>query len=117
MSFSEDLQRQLINDMLIESHEGLDRFDRYLLELEKGSADGETLNAIFRVIHTIKGTSGCLALGRIERVAHVGENLLQLMREGRLKPNRERITTLLSLSDALREMLRNLEHEGTEGTA
>jgi two-component system chemotaxis sensor kinase CheA len=116
MGMNEDLQRQLIHEMLIESYEGLDRFDQYLLDLEQGTADGETLNAIFRVIHTIKGTSGCLALGRIERVAHVGENLLQLMREGRLPVSRERITTLLSLSDALREMLHHLEQDGNEGT-
>ncbi len=115
MSLNEDLQRQLINDMLIESHEGLDRFDRYLLDLEQGTSDGETLNAIFRVIHTIKGTSGCLALNRIESVAHVGENLLQLMREGRLNANRERISALLGLSDALREMLGHVEQGGTEG--
>jgi two-component system chemotaxis sensor kinase CheA len=116
MSLNEDLQRTLVHEMLIESYEGLDRFDRYLLDLEQGTADGETMNAIFRVIHTIKGTSGCLALNRIERVAHVGESLLQLMREGRLQTNRERISTLLAMSDALREMLGHLEREGHEGT-
>ena len=116
MSLNEDLQRQLVNDMLIESYEGLDNFDRYLLELEKGTADAETLNAIFRVIHTIKGTSGCIGLNRIEGLAHFGESLLQLVREGRLKSNRERITTLLAMSDGLREMLGHLENEGNEGT-
>ncbi len=117
MSLNEDLQRQLVNDMLIESYEGLDRFDRYLLDLEQGTSDGETLNAIFRVIHTIKGTSGCLALNRIEKLAHVGENLLSLVREGRLNANRERITTLLRMSDALRQMLGVLESTGSEGDA
>ncbi|MBL9139145.1 MAG: chemotaxis protein CheW [Verrucomicrobiales bacterium] len=110
------LQQQLIADFLIESFEGLDQFDQDLLGLEQGSADGETLNRIFRAIHSIKGTAGCLGIQRMEKVAHVGENLLSLMREGRLKANKDIISTLLKYADALREMLRNLEQSGTEGT-
>lgn len=111
------LQQQLIEDFLIESFEGLDQFDQDLLALEQGTADGETLNRVFRAIHSIKGTAGCLGLQRIEKVAHVGENLLSLMREGRLKASSPIISTLLDYSDALRRMLRSLEQSGTEGDA
>jgi two-component system chemotaxis sensor kinase CheA len=62
MSLNETLQQQLIKDLLVESHEGLDRFDRELLTLEQGSGAGETMNVIFRVIHTLKGSAGCLGL-------------------------------------------------------
>ncbi|MFN8586796.1 MAG: Hpt domain-containing protein [Candidatus Eisenbacteria bacterium] len=112
---NEDLQKQLINDLLIESFEGLDRFDQYLLDLEKGEGGSETLNGIFRVIHTIKGTSGCIALTKIEKLAHVGENLLSLLRDGKLTVKPLMITALLRLSDGLREMLRTLERDGHEG--
>ncbi len=117
MGMNEDLQKQLINDLLIESFEGLDRFDQYLLDLEKGEGGSETLNGIFRVIHTIKGTSGCIALTRIEKLAHVGENLLSLLRDGKLTVKPMMITALLRLSDGLRDMLRALERDGNEGTA
>lgn len=108
------LQRQLINDLLIESFEGLDRYDQELLALEAGAAGKDALNVIFRVIHTIKGTAGCLGLGRIQKVAHCGENLLDLLRSGRVAVNPGVIGALLNLSDALREQLRKLESSGSE---
>ncbi|MES1167397.1 MAG: Hpt domain-containing protein, partial [Pseudomonadota bacterium] len=96
---------------------GLDRFDREVLALEKGGSDAETLNVIFRVIHTIKGTAGCLGLGGIEATAHVGENLLSRLRDGAIAMSAELVSALLALSDALRAMLQHLEHHGSEGRA
>lgn len=116
MPINDDLQQQLIKDFLIESAEGLDRFDRELLLIEQGLGTPETLNAIFRVIHSIKGTAGCLGLQKIESVAHVGENLLDSLRSGHIASTQEMTTTLLSYSDALREMLRAMEETGGQGT-
>lgn len=114
---NDDLQQQLIQDLLIESFEGLEQFDQLMLALEKGDSDAETMNQIFRVIHTIKGTSGCIGLSKIESVAHVGENLLSLLRDGKLTVTSDMITALLALSDALGEMLTSLEQTGNEGDA
>lgn len=116
MSSHENLQQELVKDLLLESHEGLDRFDRELLNLENGQGGAETMNVIFRVIHTLKGTAGCLGLGRIEKTAHAGENLLSLLREGKVRTSPELISGLLALSDALRAMLRTLEATGNDGT-
>jgi len=113
---NDDLQQQLIKDLIIESLEGLDRFDQELLELEKGDGVGETMNQIFRIIHTIKGTSGCLGLSKIESVAHVGENLLSQLREGKIRSNSQIVSALLGLSDALREMFQSIEASGNEGS-
>jgi two-component system chemotaxis sensor kinase CheA len=117
MPINDDLQQQLIKDLLIESTEGLDRFDREMLVLEKAEGTPETLNVIFRVIHTIKGTAGCLGLSKIESVAHVGENLLDALRGGKLAITPPMITTLLAYADALRAMLDSLETTGSEGSA
>ena len=117
MPLNDELQQQLIKDLLIESTEGLDRFDREMLVLEKREGTPETLNVIFRVIHTIKGTAGCLGLPKIESVAHVGENLLDALRGGKLTTTPEMITTLLAYADALRAMLDSLENTGNEGSA
>ncbi len=117
MGMNETLQQDLIKDLLVESHEGLDRFDRELLTLEQGRGGGDTMNTIFRVIHTLKGTAGCLGLANIEKTAHCGENLLSLLREAKIHTTPEMITTLLALSDALRGMLRTLEATGTDGKA
>jgi two-component system chemotaxis sensor kinase CheA len=111
------LQQQLIADLLVESFEGLDRYDHELLSIESDTAGPDTLNVIFRVIHTIKGTAGCLGLSHIQRVAHTGENLLDLLRGGGIHATPDIIGALLKLSDALRSMLRTLEASGSEGDA
>lgn len=113
-NFSNDeLFQELLNDFIIESSEGLDTFDRELLELEN-YGDLEKMNVIFRVIHTIKGTAGCLALLNIETIAHAGENLLSLMREGEIVPSKSIITSLLSLSDTLKTSLQKIEETGKD---
>ncbi len=113
---NESLQQELVKDLLVESYEGLDLFDRELLGIEQGQGGSARLNIIFRVIHTIKGTAGCIGLGRIEKLAHSGENLMSLLRDGKLVATGEIVSALLSLSDALRGMLRVLESTGVEST-
>ena len=117
MAMNETLQQELVKDLLLESHEGLDRFDHELLAVEQGQAGSDWTNTVFRVIHTLKGTAGCLGLGHIEHTAHAGENLLSLLRDGKLVMTQEMITTLLTLSDTLRGMLRTLEATGSDGTS
>ena len=112
---NDHLQQQLINDLLIESFEGLDNFDREMLALEKGEGSAETLNNVFRIIHTIKGSSGCIGLNKIESVAHVGESLLSLLRDGKLTFSPAMSSALLEYSDALKAMLRCLEQTGQQG--
>jgi two-component system, chemotaxis family, sensor kinase CheA len=107
---NDELQKQLIHDLVLESLEGLDCFDSELMALEGESADpAERLRNAFRVMHTVKGSSGCLGFEAIEKVAHAGENLLSLLRDGLLPVNQELVSGLLRCSDALREMIRSIE--------
>ncbi len=53
---------EVIQEFLVESNEGLDRFDRDLIALEKDKTSRELLDSIFRAVHTIKGTGGVLGL-------------------------------------------------------
>lgn len=111
---SSDLHQQFVRDMLTESFEGLDRYDQSILRIEQGQADREMLNDIFRVIHSLKGTAGCLGFQRIQGVAHVGENLLDLLRSGSLQPSAAIAEGLLRLSDALRLQLNSIDSSGAE---
>jgi two-component system chemotaxis sensor kinase CheA len=106
---------ELTREFLIESQEGLDRMERCLTELEERPGDAALLADVFRSVHTIKGTTGFLGFKRLERVAHAGENLLGLLREGKLAANPPIITGLLRLLDALRSILKTIEAEGIEG--
>jgi len=106
----------LTREFLIESGEGLDRMERCLTDLEKSPGDAALIAEIFRSVHTIKGTTGFLGYKRLEKLAHAGENLLGLLREGKIRANAAVVTALLLLLDALRSILRSIEADQTEGT-
>jgi two-component system chemotaxis sensor kinase CheA len=93
----EELQQQLLNELVMESLEGLDAFDQEILAFERGEQNAETWNNAFRIIHTIKGSSGCIGFGKVESVAHAGESFLTVLRDGRLAPNSNIASTLLRL--------------------
>jgi two-component system chemotaxis sensor kinase CheA len=107
---------ELMREFLIESQEGLDRMERCLTELEGRPEDTALLADIFRSVHTIKGTTGFLGFKRLETLAHSGENLLGLLREGKMSAEPSVITVLLELLDGLRVILRNIEASENEGT-
>jgi two-component system, chemotaxis family, sensor kinase CheA len=106
---------ELTREFLIESQEGLDRMERCLTELEERRENHELVAEIFRSVHTIKGTTGFLGFSRLESLAHAGENLLGLLRDGKLLASADTITGLLALLDILREILGSIESTGQEG--
>ncbi len=106
---------EIVGEFLVESTENLDLLDRELITLEKDPGNSETMSSIFRTIHTIKGTCGFLGFTKLESVAHAGENLLSQLRDGEMPFNPERTTALLSLVDAIRQMLDSIRANGAEG--
>jgi HPt (histidine-containing phosphotransfer) domain-containing protein len=106
---------EIVKDFLVESYENLDRLDRDLVGLEKNPHDQDALAGVFRTIHTIKGTCGFLGYNKLEKVAHVGENLLTRLRDGQLTLNPERTTALLGMVDAVRQILKEIESTGQDG--
>ena len=105
----------IVKEFLVESYENLDRLDRELVGLEKNPEDRDALGSVFRTIHTIKGTCGFLGFNKLEAVAHVGESLLTRLRDRQLALNPEITTALLSMVDAVRQMLSQIETAGQEG--
>jgi len=110
-----DPDSDIVKDFLVESYENLDRLDRDLVGLEKNPHDRDALAGVFRTIHTIKGTCGFLGFPQLEKVAHVGENLLTRLRDGQLTLNPELTTALLGMVDAVRQMLGSIDVSGGEG--
>lgn len=106
---------ELTREFVIESQEGLDRMERCLTELEERPRDGALLAEIFRSVHTIKGTTGFLGYSRLESLSHAGENLLGMLRDGKVTADAEIISALLSLLDGLRSILHSIEAQGGEG--
>jgi len=105
----------LTREFLLESYENLDRLDQEFVKLETDPGNLELLKSIFRTIHTIKGTCGFLGFAKLETLAHAGENLLSLLRDGQLSLNSEITTALLAMVDAVRSMLTSIDNTGNEG--
>jgi two-component system chemotaxis sensor kinase CheA len=106
---------EIVGEFLMESHENLDQIDRDLVALEQDPGSRDLISRIFRAIHTIKGTSGFLAFGRLETLAHAGESLLSRLRDGVQPVTPDTITTLLATIDGVRSLLAAIEQHGNEG--
>jgi len=109
-----DDDAEIIAEFLVESHENLDQMERDLVALEQEPSSRELLSSIFRTVHTIKGTSGFLALNRLESLTHVGENLLARLRDGELEMTTATAGVLLRLGDTVRELLAAIEASGSD---
>jgi two-component system chemotaxis sensor kinase CheA len=72
-----------------------------LLALEQGTGDHETVNAVFRAVHSVKGGAGAFGLDALVRFAHVFETLLDEIRAGRKPCDDVTVRTLLRASDVL----------------
>src|SRR5262245_31185596 len=106
---------EVVHEFLIETHENLAQLDQDLVTLEKEPTERETLSRVFRTLHTVKGTAGFLGLEKLQAVAHAGENLLSRLREGELVFNADIASALLTVVDAVRRMLEDVESTETDG--
>ncbi len=82
-----------------------------LLQLEKSPHDREVVDTIFRAAHTIKGSSGTLGLDGISRFTHVMEEVLDLVRQEELDPDKELVNVLLEATDMIKEMVESVASE------
>lgn len=95
----------LIRDFVHESTEHLENCDIHLLTLETEPENEDSLNAIFRAFHTIKGVSGFLGLDEIKLISHEAENLLDKARKRELLLVGEAIDVVFDVVDALKECI------------
>jgi chemotaxis protein histidine kinase CheA len=106
---------EVIQEFLVECHEGLDRLDQEFVQLEQEPGSTALLASIFRTIHTIKGTCGFLGFHNLQGVTHAGETLLARLRDGQIPLTQERVDALLMVVDVVRYMLSQVESTGTDG--
>jgi two-component system chemotaxis sensor kinase CheA len=99
----------LIREFITESSEHLVTIEAQLLVLEKGNSTTNTLNAIFRGFHTIKGLAGFFEFAEIQSLAHEVETLLDLARTGQLTVTPEVIDVVLESTDVVRHELGGIE--------
>ena len=94
-----------------ECEEQLAELESGLLAMEAGDTDPETINAVFRAVHSIKGGAGAFSLEALVRFAHVFETALDEMRSWRLVPSPDSLKTMLRAADVLADHVR-AAHDG-----
>ena len=75
-----DPMEEIRETFFIECEELLETLEAGLMQMEEGSEDGETVNAVFRAVHSIKGGAGAFGLDHLVNFAHKFENVLDLVR-------------------------------------
>ncbi|MDQ6969734.1 MAG: chemotaxis protein CheW [Mariprofundus sp.] len=108
------MDQELLAEFLTESNENMASIEEQLMELEARPQDEELINAIFRVIHTVKGSCGFLGLSGLEKLAHAGENLLGKIRSLKFAVNEDLVSLLLDCADGINDYLQGLEANGAE---
>ena len=104
----------LLNDFLAETAEILAEAGGAIVAWEADPADRAQLDAIFRFVHTIKGSSGFLALPRVTALSHAAEDALDQVRRGNRAANAALVTGVLGILDRLNELCAALGRDGTE---
>ncbi|UCX04531.1 chemotaxis protein CheA [Shewanella glacialimarina] len=102
---------QVLGLYISESRELLDEMELLLLNLENEQDQAESLNAIFRAAHTIKGSAGIFLLDDVVHFTHGVESLLDKMRDGKIASNSELTSLLLDCKDHISLLLDNVEHK------
>ena len=104
----------VIQDFVAEAREGIEALDSKLVTFEQSPDDPALLGDIFRLIHTIKGTSGFLGLSRLQTVAHAAENVLGGFRDNTLVVTRDAVSAILQAVDIVRLVIDGIATDGTE---
>ncbi len=97
-----------------ETREYLSQLNQYIIALEKEPHKRETLDAIFRNYHTIKGMAGTMGYKLIETLAHSLEDLLSLIRNGSLSVNSDIVDLMLEGTDEIEYLMAHPEKEDRE---
>ncbi len=87
-----------------ECEEQLAELESGLLKLNDGDRDPETVNAVFRAVHSIKGGAGAFGLDDLVSFAHVFETTLDCVRSNKLEPNQDVLKVMLKSADVLADL-------------
>src|SRR6201985_87698 len=98
----------LVREILLETNESLDRVAVELVRFEQEPNNGAILGNIFRLVHTIKGTCGFLALPRLETLAHAAETVMGKFRDG-MPVTADAVTIILTTIDRIKKILEEIE--------
>ncbi|WP_257300148.1 ATP-binding protein [Haloarchaeobius sp. FL176] len=92
-------------DFVQESEENITELNNALLELERDPTDDAAMDRIFRMAHTLKGNSGAMGFERASNLAHAIEDLLEVVRSGRIEVTADLMDEIFAAVDELETMV------------
>jgi two-component system, chemotaxis family, sensor kinase CheA len=96
---------QLKGTFFDECSEALQQIELGLSDLREGAASDDTINAVFRSVHSVKGGAGIFGFDDLVKFAHVFETVLDAMRSGKLASTQDIVDTLLQANDVLSDLI------------
>ncbi len=112
-----DDMQEILEDFLIEAFELIEQLDQDLVELENNPEDLELLNSIFRVAHTIKGSSSFLNLDVLTELTHHMEDVLNKARKSEIILTPQIMDTVLESIDLMKALLFSVRDTGNDNNA
>ncbi|NUN96020.1 MAG: chemotaxis protein CheW [Candidatus Omnitrophica bacterium] len=114
-AFVIDASPEMMSCFITESNEHLENANVHLLTIETDPENAESLNAVFRAFHTIKGSAGMLGHRQIAELAHEAENLLGLARDGKLALAEDAIDVIFDTVDMLKGLIEDANNAFASG--
>jgi two-component system chemotaxis sensor kinase CheA len=108
---------QALQTFLLEGRELLGEMETALLRVTRGDDSAESINAIFRAAHTIKGSAGLFGLDPIVRFTHCVESLLDEVRRGTVTITEPLVELLLACADHIANMIDQVDSDGDANLA
>lgn len=103
----------LLTDFIAETRETLEALAGEIVAWEADPADKTRLDAIFRFVHTVKGSCGFLDLPRLGKLSHAAEDCLAEVRSGTRTPDAALVSAVLAIIDRIGELTDALEANET----
>ncbi len=110
----DDFQQEIVKDFLLEAFELIEQMDQDLIELENDPNNLELLNGIFRVAHTVKGSSSFLNFDILTELTHHMEDVLNKARKDELAIDSDIMDVILESVDMMKGLLESIKEEGND---
>ena len=99
----------LLQEFIAETRETLEALSGEIVAWESAPQDRERLDAIFRFVHTVKGSCGFLDLPRLARLSHAAEDVLAAVRDGKRTPDTALVNAVLAIVDRIGEIVEAID--------
>src|SRR3954467_2024993 len=100
-AYSRGHMDDLLQEFIAETRETLEALSGEIIAWEAAPDDRERLDAIFRFVHTVKGSCGFLDLPRLARLSHAAEDVLDAVRSGTRLPDTRLVNAVLAIVDRI----------------